>query len=136
MTDSRKEFEEWCYINWNFWITVRKGDGYENEDVNNMWRGWKGGRQSVAKGERTAFEQAKLQEEVEALNLRVVRMVEALKEISGVSNVTATDKRFIYELQNMASVALFSEDDKRCMRNLKFDNTITHHEADTQVPEK
>jgi len=84
----------------------------------------------------SAFEQVELQKEVEALNLRVVRMVEALKEISGVSNVTATDKRFIYELQNMASVALFSEDDKRCMRNLKFDNTITHHEADTQVPEK
>jgi len=80
MTDSRKEFEEWCYINWNFWITVRKGDGYENEDVNNMWRGWKGGRQSVAKGERTAFEQAKLQEEVEELRQKLAERDALLKE--------------------------------------------------------
>ena len=58
----------------------------------------------------SAFEQAKLQEEVEAFNLRVVRLTDALKEISGVSNLTATDKRFIYELQNMASVALALDD--------------------------
>ena len=58
----------------------------------------------------SAFEQVKLQEEVEAFNLRVVRLTDALKEISGVSNLTATDKRFIYELQNMASVALALDD--------------------------
>jgi len=86
--------------------------------------------------ELSAFEQAKLQEEVEELRQKLAERDALLKEKDARTVVTATDKRFIYELQNMASVALFSEDDKRCMRNLKFDNTITHHEADTQVPEK
>jgi len=81
MTDSRKEFEEWCSTNSHFQDTTRDGDGYEGNSVKNiMWRAWKGGRQSVAKGKRTemtehktlsAFEQVAVQTEVERLKHRL-----------------------------------------------------------------
>ena len=88
MTDSRKEFEDWCCTTFQLWVNTREGDGYDNKEIDSLWNGWQAGRQSVAKGKRTemtehkalsAFEQAKLQEEVEALNLRVARLATALE---------------------------------------------------------
>ena len=90
MSDSRKEFEEWCCTIFHLWVNTRDGDGYYNKEIDSMWNGWQAGRQSVVKGERTemtehkalsAFEQAKLQEEVEYLKQRLelaTKTIEAL----------------------------------------------------------
>lgn len=43
---------------------------------------------------------------IEILAQQRDELLAALKEISGLSNVTATDKRFIYVLQNLASEAI------------------------------
>jgi len=68
--------------------------GYFKE-IDSLWNGWQAGRQSVAKGKRTemtehkalsAFEQAKLQEEGEALKLRVARLVDTLHKIACLGN--------------------------------------------------
>jgi len=88
MGDSRKEFEDWCCTTFQLWVNTREGDGYDNKEIDSLWNGWQAGRQSVAKGKRTemtehkalsAFEQAKLQEEVEALHKQVVARDALLK---------------------------------------------------------
>ena len=90
MTDSRKEFEDWCCTTFQLWVNTREGDGYDNKEIDSLWNGWQAGRQSVAKGKRTemtehkalsAFEQAKLQEEVAELKQRLelaTKTIEAL----------------------------------------------------------
>jgi len=71
MSDSRKEFEEWCCTIFHLWVNTRDGDGYYNKEIDSMWNGWQAGRQSVVKGERTEMTEHKalLKQRIEALRL-------------------------------------------------------------------
>ena len=44
MTDNRKEFEEWCSTTYQSWAPAftftRKGDGYEDNELDSLWEGW------------------------------------------------------------------------------------------------